>query len=79
MTLSSRKGGTDALEGVFSDLQDLRLAVEWRAVWVFPSLLLGGFYRPQHWQITTKVGDEVHRTAIAAVGDNLEGEKPVSC
>jgi len=79
VTLSSRKGGTDALEGVFSDLQDLRLAVEWRAVWVFPSLLLGGFYRPQHWQITTKVGDEVHRTAIAAVGDNLEGEKPVSC
>lgn len=79
MTLSSHKGGRDAVEGVFGELQGLRLAVEWRAVWVFPSLLLGGFYRPQHWQITTKVGDEVHRTAIAAVGDNLEGEKPVSC
>ena len=76
MTLSSRKGGTDALEGVFGDLQDLRLAVEWRAVWVCPSLLLGGFYRPQHWEITTKVGEEVRRTAIAAAGDNLEGEKP---
>ena len=79
MTLSSRKGGTDALEGVSGHLQDLRLAVEWRAVWVFPSLLHGGFYRPQHWQITTKFGDEVHRTAIAAMGVDLEVEKPVSC
>ena len=57
------------MKGVFGDLQDLR-----RAVWVFPSLLHGGFYRPQHWQIITKVGDEVRMTAIAAVGDDLEGE-----
>ena len=76
MTLSSRKGGTDALEGVSGHLQDLRLAVEWRAVWVCPSLQLGGFYRPQHWEITTKVGDEVRMTAIAAAGDDLKVRSP---
>ena len=79
MTLSSRKAGTDALEGVFGDLQNLQLAVEWRTVWVSPSWLHGGFYRPQNGQITAQVGDEVRMTAITAVGDDSEGEKPVSC
>ena len=79
MAISSRKGGTDALEGVFGDLQDLRLALEWRAVWVFPSRLHEGFYRPQNAKSLLKVGDDVRTTAIAAVADDLDGENPVSC